>query len=62
MQAYIFLVLNSVLFIYCQVLTVNGARIGNHDLPAHHGFVHELDRVLFPPTVGDLLQTLQVLF
>ena len=45
-----------------QVLTINGAKIGNHDLPAHHGLVHELDRVLFPPTVGDLLQTLQVSF
>ena len=25
-----------------------------------HGLVHVLDRVLFPPTVGNVVQTLQV--
>ena len=30
------------------------------DFEAQNGIVHVVDRVLFPPTVGDLLQTLQV--
>jgi uncharacterized surface protein with fasciclin (FAS1) repeats len=43
-----------------QVLTVNGGVVGRQNLAAKNGLVHEVDRVLFPPTVGDLLQTLQV--
>ena len=43
-----------------KVLTVNGALVKKRDLAAQNGIVHVVDRVLFPPTVGDLLQTLQV--
>ena len=43
-----------------QVLTVNGALVTTRDLEAEKGVVHVVDRVLFPPTVGDLVQTLQV--
>ena len=43
-----------------QVLTVNGALVLKKDFEAQNGIVHVVDRVLFPPTVGDLLQTLQV--
>ena len=43
-----------------QVLTVNGAVVKKRDLAAQNGIVHVVDRVLFPPTVGDLLQTLKV--
>ena len=41
------------------MLTVNGARVVRRDLPAGGGLVHVVDRVLFPPTVGDLVETLQ---
>ena len=43
-----------------QVLTVNGALVTKRDLVVGEGVVHVVDRVLFPPTVGDLVQTLQV--
>ena len=43
-----------------KVLTVNGALVKKRDLGAKNGVVHVVDRVLFPPTVGDLVQTLQV--
>jgi len=42
-----------------QVLTVNGAVVLQRDLSEGAGLVHVVDRVLFPPTVGDLLETLQ---
>jgi len=42
-----------------KVLTVNGALVKKRDLGAKNGVVHVVDRVLFPPTVGDLVQTLQ---
>ena len=42
------------------MLTVNGALVTKRDLVVGEGVVHVVDRVLFPPTVGDLVQTLQV--
>ena len=39
---------------------MNGAVVLRQNLAAKNGLVHEVDRVLFPPTVGDLVQTLQV--
>jgi hypothetical protein len=43
-----------------QVLTVNGGVVTRQNLAARNGLVHEVDRVLFPPTLGDIVQTLQV--
>jgi hypothetical protein len=43
-----------------EVLTVNGGVVTRQNLAARNGLIHEVDRVLFPPTLGDIVQTLQV--
>ena len=45
-----------------QVITINGANVLRTDVATAEGrgLVHVVDRVLFPPTVGDVVQTLQV--
>ena len=40
-------------------VSVNGAVVLKRDLAAGQGVVHIVDRVLFPPTVGNIVQTLQ---
>ncbi len=45
-----------------QVLTVNGGVVTRQNLAARNGLIHEVDRVLFPPTLGDIVQTLQVYY
>ena len=44
------------------VITINGANVLKTDMATQdkYGLVHVVDRVLFPPTVGDVVQTLQV--
>ena len=39
---------------------MNGGIVVGRDLEAVTGLVHQLDRVLFPPTLGDIMETLQV--
>ena len=45
-----------------QIITINGANVLKSDIATRTGggLVHVVDRVLFPPTVGDVVQTLQV--
>ena len=45
-----------------QIITINGANVVKSDIATKTGggLVHVVDRVLFPPTVGDVVQTLQV--
>ena len=45
------------------VITINGANVLKTDMATQdkYGLVHVVDRVLFPPTVGDVVQTLQVI-
>ena len=45
-----------------QIITINGANVLKSDIStqAGNGLVHVVDRVLFPPTVGDVVETLQV--
>ena len=45
---------------FVKVLTVNGAKVTKRDIEANNGIIHVVDRVLFPPTVGDLVETLKV--
>merc|ERR1719189_1655754 len=44
-----------------KVITINGANVLRTDVATAEGrgLVHVVDRVLFPPTVGDVVQTLQ---
>ena len=44
------------------VITINGANVLKTNMATQdkYGLVHVVDRVLFPPTVGDVVQTLQV--
>ena len=42
------------------MITVNGAVLFQRDIPINGpGLVHVLDRVMYPPTVGDIVQTLE---
>ena len=40
-------------------MTVNGAVVRVTDVETTNGLIHILDRVLFPPTVGDVVETLR---
>ena len=47
-----------------KVVTVNGAVLGQRDISIHGqngegGLLHVLDRVMFPETKGDIVQTLE---
>ena len=52
------------MYIYSQVVTVNGAVLVQRDISVHDqngkgGLLHVLDRVMFPATIGDIVQTLE---
>ena len=43
------------------MITVNGAVLLQRDVPINgpNGVLHVLDRVMYPPTVGDIVQSLE---
>ena len=41
------------------MITVNGAVLLQRDVKGPNGVLHVLDRVMYPPTVGDIVQTLE---
>ena len=53
---------NKLFVIGGQIITINGANVLKSDISTKTGggLVHVVDRVLFPPTVGDVVETLQV--
>ena len=44
---------------FFQVKTINGALLKTLDLAASNGVVHIIDRVLYPPTAGNIVRTLE---
>ncbi len=40
-------------------MTVNGGVVKRSDIESDNGLVHVVDRVLFPPASGDLMETLR---
>ena len=52
------------MYLHSQVVTVNGAVLVQRDISLHEqngkgGLLHVLDRVMFPATIGDIVQTLE---
>jgi uncharacterized surface protein with fasciclin (FAS1) repeats len=47
------------MFLFFQILTVNGGVVKRGDIESDNGLVHVVDRVLFPPASGDLMETLK---
>ena len=47
------------MILFCKILTVNGGVIKRGDLASDNGLVHVVDRVLFPPSTSDLMDTLK---
>ena len=47
------------MFLFFQILTVNGGVVKRGDIESDNGLVHVVDRVLFPPASGDLMETLR---
>jgi hypothetical protein len=47
------------MLLFFQILTVNGGVVKRGDIESDNGLVHVVDRVLFPPASGDLMETLK---
>ena len=42
-----------------KVTTANGARVVRSDIETDNGVIHVVEKVLYPPTVGNIVDTLK---